>query len=60
MLHFTFESAEAKKLRTESAKLKQESEKLTAEGTAQINKAVEAYQSLKELPKIALPVSPTP
>ena len=51
---------EAKKLRTESAKLKQESEKLTAEGTAQINKAVEAYQSLKELPKIALPVSPTP
>ena len=51
---------EAKKLRTESAKLKQESEKLTAEGTAQINKAVEAYQSLNELPKIALPVSPTP
>ncbi|WP_151710792.1 MULTISPECIES: hypothetical protein [Acinetobacter] len=50
----------AKKLRTESAKLKQESEKLTAEGTAQINKAVEAYQSLKELPKIALPVSSTP
>lgn len=51
---------EAKKLRTESAKLKQESEKMTTEGTAQVNKAIEAYQSLKELPKIELPASPTP
>jgi arginyl-tRNA synthetase len=48
---------EAQKLSQESAKLKRESEQLSVEGAAQINKAVEAYQNIQQLPIIPVPAS---
>ncbi|UVW29638.1 hypothetical protein [Massilia sp. H6] len=48
---------EAKKLTEESKKLQRESEQLSVEGAAQVERAVQDYQSIQQLPGVAVPAA---